>query len=214
MQELLINQVKSSNSNDKLKEIIKEIPSFHHHTHILYDVRHIISKEKVTYMEIGSYCGASAALVLSHPGKTVVHCIDPLNLPKSHYKGQHDQLTMLQNALKEYKDVNIHQGYSQDTKILNEVKDVKVDMLFIDGDHSYNGVRRDFNNYSPLVVSGGFIIFDDYLDAKHSPEVRKAVDDLVKDLEGYEIIGSLPNYQNAYSGIPKTHLNEFILYKL
>jgi cephalosporin hydroxylase len=36
-----------------------------------------------------------------------------------------------------------------------------VDYLFIDGDHSYEGVKRDFELWSPLVRSGGIIAFHD-----------------------------------------------------
>jgi predicted O-methyltransferase YrrM len=37
----------------------------------------------------------------------------------------------------------------------------KVDFIFIDGDHSYNGVKRDFELYSPLVRKDGIIAFHD-----------------------------------------------------
>jgi predicted O-methyltransferase YrrM len=37
----------------------------------------------------------------------------------------------------------------------------QVDLLFIDGDHSYEGVRRDFDLYSPLVGKGGMIALHD-----------------------------------------------------
>jgi predicted O-methyltransferase YrrM len=37
----------------------------------------------------------------------------------------------------------------------------KLDVLFIDGDHSYEGVRADFELYSPLVRSGGIIALHD-----------------------------------------------------
>lgn len=36
-----------------------------------------------------------------------------------------------------------------------------VDFLFIDGDHSYEGVKADFDNFSPLVRPGGIIAFHD-----------------------------------------------------
>jgi predicted O-methyltransferase YrrM len=36
-----------------------------------------------------------------------------------------------------------------------------IDFLFIDGDHSYEGVRRDYELYSPLVRDGGIIAFHD-----------------------------------------------------
>jgi predicted O-methyltransferase YrrM len=37
----------------------------------------------------------------------------------------------------------------------------KLDFLFIDGDHSYEGVREDFKMYAPLVRDGGLIAFHD-----------------------------------------------------
>jgi predicted O-methyltransferase YrrM len=39
--------------------------------------------------------------------------------------------------------------------------DRKVDFLFIDADHSYEGVTRDFDLYSPLVRGGGIVAFHD-----------------------------------------------------
>ena len=37
----------------------------------------------------------------------------------------------------------------------------KLDFLFIDGDHSYEGVQRDFELYSPLVREGGLVALHD-----------------------------------------------------
>jgi cephalosporin hydroxylase len=37
----------------------------------------------------------------------------------------------------------------------------QLDLLFIDGDHSYEGVQADFLNYSPLVRPGGLIVLHD-----------------------------------------------------
>jgi len=36
-----------------------------------------------------------------------------------------------------------------------------IDYLFIDGDHSYEGVRSDFEMYGPMVRKGGLIAFHD-----------------------------------------------------
>lgn len=49
------------------------------------------------------------------------------------------------------------------------------DFLFIDGDHSYEGVKKDFFAFSPLVRQGGLIVFHDI--AKHNlPESACGVD--------------------------------------
>lgn len=48
---------------------------------------------------------------------------------------------------------------------LGKVKDIlgddPLDFLFIDGDHTYDGVKKDFEMYSPLVREGGIIAFHD-----------------------------------------------------
>ena len=38
------------------------------------------------------------------------------------------------------------------------------ELLFIDGDHSYEGARRDFERWSPLVRAGGTVLFHDAVD--------------------------------------------------
>ena len=39
----------------------------------------------------------------------------------------------------------------------------KIDFLFIDGDHTYQGVKKDFEMYSPLVSENGIIAFHDII---------------------------------------------------
>jgi predicted O-methyltransferase YrrM len=36
-----------------------------------------------------------------------------------------------------------------------------LDLLFVDGDHTYDGVKQDFADYSPLVRPGGLVAFHD-----------------------------------------------------
>ncbi len=57
-----------------------------------------------------------------------------------------------------------------------------VDVLFIDGDHSYDGVSGDFRMYSPLVVPGGIVALHDIL--AHSIEPGCEVDRLWGSLTG------------------------------
>lgn len=49
------------------------------------------------------------------------------------------------------------------------IKGRKLDFLFIDGDHRYSGVKRDWKLYSPLVKRNGLIVFHDIL---FHPKVR------------------------------------------
>lgn len=42
----------------------------------------------------------------------------------------------------------------------------ELDFLFIDGDHSYEGVKQDFEMYSPFVKQGGIVAFHDINDSQ------------------------------------------------
>lgn len=76
--------------------------------------------------------------------------------------------------------IDILRGDSQTIEMLEKVKNVlageQVDLLFIDADHSYEGVKRDYELYSPLVRTGGVIAFHDIV---KFPEYTKVK---VKDL--------------------------------
>ena len=54
------------------------------------------------------------------------------------------------------------EGTLEDLK--NILGNEKIDFLFIDGDHSYNGVKKDFEMYSPLVSKDGIIGFHDIVE--------------------------------------------------
>lgn len=56
----------------------------------------------------------------------------------------------------------------------------QVDFLFIDGDHSYEGVKEDFAMYAPLVREGGAIAFHDIL--PHNRYKHCHVDEFWKEL--------------------------------
>jgi predicted O-methyltransferase YrrM len=47
-----------------------------------------------------------------------------------------------------------------------------VDFLFLDGDHTYNGVRTDFEMYAPLVRPGGVIAFHDIVPNPMCPAIE------------------------------------------
>ena len=41
------------------------------------------------------------------------------------------------------------------------LQDIKIDVLFIDGDHTYEGVKKDFDLYSNLLSENGIIVIHD-----------------------------------------------------
>ena len=78
--------------------------------------------------------------------------------------------------------------------------DKRLDFLFIDGDHTYNGVKRDFEMYSPLVRSGGMIAFHDIAPHRQNEDCQgdKFWDDVKQHYQYREII---ENPEQGWAGI-------------
>jgi predicted O-methyltransferase YrrM len=65
-------------------------------------------------------------------------------------------------------------SHSLETKegILRILDGEQLDYLFLDGDHTYGGVQRDFEMYAPLVRSGGIVAFHDIVTYKRESECQ------------------------------------------
>ena len=190
-------------SLDMVRQIASNVPTFHHHYHIIFDSAETLKDAKINYVEIGAYAGGSSCLMLQRLNTTVIS----IDLGEPIPRGQ-----VFENVIN-YKNNNNYYKYIQGNSQIIETKNHlieelgnsrllgysnKIDILFIDGDHAYNGVMADFNMYSDLVNVGGYIVFDDYRDDVHSPDVRKFVDSLMPTLTDYEIIGTFTNELGAY----------------
>jgi predicted O-methyltransferase YrrM len=76
--------------------------------------------------------------------------------------------------------IDLLRGDSQKQEMVDRLKNilqgVQVDFLFIDADHAYEGVKKDYELYSPFVHKGGMIAFHDI--ALHAPITNCRVKDL------------------------------------
>lgn len=88
-----------------------------------------------------------------------------------------------------YKDVYMENG------------EPNIDVLFIDGDHSYEGVKRDIENWAPFVKSGGKIVFHDCDET--SPGVVKAFDELIINSDQYTDIVKSDNERCSMAAATK-----------
>jgi predicted O-methyltransferase YrrM len=58
--------------------------------------------------------------------------------------------------------------YDEAHKAVEEILEGnKLDMLFIDGDHSYAGAKLDFLQFRDMIAPGGIIAFHDIVDSEH-----------------------------------------------
>lgn len=74
------------------------------------------------------------------------------------------------------------QDYTVYRHVLDALADRPIDFLFIDGDHLYDAVKRDWELYAPLVRSGGIIVLDDAaIEDNETVEVFKFWPEIVHD---------------------------------
>lgn len=200
----------------KISEGISD-QTFHHHFHILYDIARSFPDElELNYLEIGCFAGASACLMAQRP-KTNIYSIDLGDpIPKEVVFENIQKFNPHDNRF-EYIQGNSH---STETKSYVKNLGIQFDILFIDGDHSFNGVIKDFMMYYPLVKTGGYLVFDDYGDIRFSPEVKTAVDYILKNYWGFQIFGAFGKEFGARGECPSLSAdpydrdsNEFVIQK-
>jgi predicted O-methyltransferase YrrM len=70
-------------------------------------------------------------------------------------------LDFLRNQLERYDLVQHCQVIRQTSQEAASLWSRNIDLLFVDGDHSLAGVRRDFESFAPSINPDGLIVFHD-----------------------------------------------------
>lgn len=82
----------------------------------------------------------------------------------------------------------IHHGDSRKPESIEWVKEKldgkQLDFVFIDADHTYEGVKQDYYNYLPLVKKGGIIVLHDIKETDRHKEAECTVYKFWQELEG------------------------------
>jgi cephalosporin hydroxylase len=132
-------------------------------------------KPKVT-LEIGTANGGTLFLLcqVSQPEALILS----VDLPYGKFGGggARARIPLLKAFAKNKQDVHLIKANSHDFGTLRLVKKIlgprMVDLLFIDGDHTYDGVRQDYEMYAPLVRKGGMVAFHDIVEHTQDMEVK------------------------------------------
>lgn len=117
-------------------------------------------------VEIGSARGKSACHIgkaLKENNKGILYAIDPHSITDWNDTDSSDSLIHMQ--------ANLHlAGVDQYVKIIRKTSEeaskdwnMTIDLIFIDGDHSYEGVKKDWELFFPYLNKQGIVIFHDTL---------------------------------------------------
>lgn len=117
------------------------------------------------FLEIGTRNGGTFFLLcrLADPRATVIS----LDLPGGAFGGGYTifQIPVLRRMkMPDQKLCLIRDDSHKESaqiRVTQALAGTPLDLLFIDGDHSYEGVKKDFEMYSPLVRPGGIVAFHD-----------------------------------------------------
>jgi hypothetical protein len=81
------------------------------------------------------------------------------------FYAQADYLTLISQLFERFnvnfESVCLYHGYSTDQRILERVAGSSFHIIYVDGDHTFQGAQHDFKVFGPKVVKGGWLIADD-----------------------------------------------------
>jgi predicted O-methyltransferase YrrM len=137
-----------------------------------------------TIVEIGSFKGRSTVMlakVASHYGGGPVVAIDPHNSPILLDHQADPDATSFRDFVASMEaagvssQVETHRAYSADVA---SSWNRPIRLLWIDGDHSYEGAKKDLHGFFPHLVPGGVVAFHDALNEFPGP-IRVFVEDVL-----------------------------------
>lgn len=135
--------------------------------------------------EIGSYFGASASFLALGNKLNKIFCVDPWK-NETMPEGLRDTFPEFKNNTKKFNNITALRGRSEDVaKNFNR----KIDLLFIDGDHSYKEVKIDVCSWIPKCKNEAIVILHDIGWAEG---VNRVIEEDIKPIEK-KILEKLPN---------------------
>jgi predicted O-methyltransferase YrrM len=120
-------------------------------------------QENLVVAEVGVWRGNNAEYLTKNLDIEEIYLIDPYNTyedynSKTDVKKMRSARNQAHRKMQGQANVNWIEKYSYEA-----VEDInrKLDYVYIDGNHSYEYVRDDLNNYYPLLKEGGILAGDD-----------------------------------------------------
>jgi cephalosporin hydroxylase len=190
----------------------------HDYAHLITVLRRMLPSRLVCYLEVGGVgVGARSLLMSRQQLPTASISVDTLSEP-----GQRDEAIELKMLLQGNGHIDwVEQDSTSAAPVVRELlrakyRQMKVDILYLNGNRSMAALLADFDDYAPMVAAGGYIVFDEFMDVPYRPSgveaggraaaddngnVRRAILLLMRDdvitLDHFDIIGTIGNVAGA-----------------
>ncbi len=181
-----------------------DMRSWQVHSEFLRMLEHVQAQKPAVILEIGTAKGATLLGWCRMAVKTVISVDLPGGIHGGGYPAVKQRL--YREFVADRPGVALHliqaDSHLPETRALAEraLGGDPIDVLFIDGDHSYAGVKADFELWAPLVRSGGWILFHDIL--PHKQVAHCEVDRLWRELrDRYPSLEFVENPEQGWAGI-------------
>jgi cephalosporin hydroxylase/Flp pilus assembly protein TadD len=187
--------------DDPVKQGIQSQMSTNERFQLYYVLRTLLKpgSSPFRFVEIGSFAGSSLFLNVRSLKRSHAYlqgfAVDPGGHPQlrqviEHLRGDVQHLPLFSHQAAP----QLQQFFQQDGKF--------PEFIFVDGDHTYQGVRQDIIDYFPLLAPGGIMVFHDYLPplndenreailfhhAGQEPGIRQACQELMENTYGCEVL--------------------------
>jgi len=156
--------------------------------------KHAAGKQRL--LEIGVWHGVTTRVLRSvmDPGATL-YAVDPFPPGRLRFSFQYLIAHREVGAVRNGKVVWVRATGEEAARRHRQQGLPPLDFIFIDGDHSYEGLKTDWTGWSPLLAPGGVVALHDSRDTKESPRpgagsVRYTSEVIVKE-PGFELIEEL-----------------------
>jgi len=167
--------------NSKLEMIIKNIEGIMSNAECL-KLNRLAELSESSILEIGAYKGKSTACIASGT-KHNVYSLDLWDLRSADFKPSRKVTSRGYYLNKTYKQFSENiSNFSNvvpvkgDSKEIGKIWRIDLGMLFIDGDHTFDGFLSDYSLFTPYVISGGFLAVHDYV----IEPVAKVIEEIIK----------------------------------
>lgn len=166
------------NYSDKISQYLS-IASYYKTTH----------NKKFCCLEIGTLFGGSCIIKLFAMKKFniegVIYCIDPMTGYYAQRKDPISALPVTSNIFWENlkifgfsnNNVILLNNKSNDAEISKIISNINFANIMIDGDHTLEGIKYDFSEYSDKILENGYLLIDDYAEQSW-PDITSFVNSL------------------------------------